>query len=266
MPEVTAPAPAGAPAPAAAAAPPPAEPSLLASVTDEPDLSKTIPEKFHVKGADGKLDVAASVAKAEEHRAHLEKRAGTGDLPPKTADDYTITVPEELKAAFDPAKDPLLGEFRAEAHKRGLTQGQFDFVLAEFFKRVPQLGDQLADHDRAKAEAEVRAEWKDEPTFQKNLVAARRAVVAYAGKDADTVLARYGNDATFVRMFAKIGAEMKEDKGVPGDAGLGDLDFGKRAIELRTEIVKLPKGDPRRVAMQAELDGLYARRYPNKVA
>ena len=59
-----------------------------------------IPEKYQVKKEDGSLDIEASSLKLAEAYGHLEKRMGSGDVPPKTAADYQIAVPE----AFFPVK------------------------------------------------------------------------------------------------------------------------------------------------------------------
>lgn len=253
-------APTATPAPAAAApaAPAPAAETVLSAVTAQPAPADWIPEKFRVRGDGDAIDLVASARKIEEHRSHLEKRLGAGDVPPKSADEYKVTVPQEFAEAFKPESDPMLAEFRAEAHKAGLTQTQFDFALGEFFKRAPALIEQQVELKNDECQAELRKTWTDEETFRKQTSAAVRAVKTYAGEDAQTIINRYGNDPVIVRMLARMGAEVKEDT-PPAEAATAGLDITKRIAELQDEIPKLPRGDGRRAALQAELEGLFQR-------
>lgn len=260
-------APAPAPAPAAAPDPAPAngtaQPTALATAAQAQSFD-WIPEKFRVKGDGDALDLTASARKIEEHRAHLEKRLGAGDLPPKTADEYKVAVPDEYKDVYDPKSDPMLNEFRAEAHKHGLTQAQFDFTIGEFFRRAPQLIERDVALKAEECTAALRQVWADETTYRRETSAALRAVQTYGAGDAEQLIARYGNDPLFIRAMARIGAEIKEDQ-PPAGTGAAAPDFDKRVAELQDEIPKLPRGDGRRAAMQAELDALFAKRYGTAV-
>lgn len=51
------------------------------------------------------LDIEASSLKLAEAYGHLEKRMGSGDVPPKAAADYKIAVPEALKDVWNPKED-----------------------------------------------------------------------------------------------------------------------------------------------------------------
>jgi hypothetical protein len=81
----------------------------------------TIPEKYQVKKEDGTLDIEASSLKLAEAYGHLEKRLGSGDVPPKTAEEYQVTVPDALKDVWKPDDDTLLQDFKKEAHSKGMT-------------------------------------------------------------------------------------------------------------------------------------------------
>ncbi|MFX4650851.1 hypothetical protein ABTB10_19455, partial [Acinetobacter baumannii] len=64
-----------------------------------------------------------------------EKRVGTGDLPPKTADEYKLE-----REDFEGFKaDESNKEFLAEAHKHGITNKQLDFLISEYDKRAVDL-------------------------------------------------------------------------------------------------------------------------------
>lgn len=99
-----------------------------------------IPEKYQVKKEDGTLDVEASLLKLAEAYGNLEKRIGTGDIPPKSAGDYEIAVPDMFKDAIDPKTDPMMQDFITKAHRAaGFTQTQMDLAMGEYFAIAPQL-------------------------------------------------------------------------------------------------------------------------------
>jgi hypothetical protein len=143
---------------------------------------------------------------------------GTGDLPPKTADDYAITVPDALKDHWKPESDVLLQEFKKEAHSKGLTQGQFDFVMAKYMDIAPQLvagSQQLSVDD---CNAQLRTEWKTDDQYKAEVGKAHKAAVGYGGADAEGIVKDYGNDPRIIRLLARVGAEMGEDQSLnPGD-------------------------------------------------
>lgn len=255
-------APAAAPAPAAGAAPAPAAgaaaPNALQAGAPAPTFD-WMPEKYRVAAADGKLDMEASAKKLADGYANAVKRIGTGDLPPESADKYAVTVPDEFKEAFK-ADDKMLAEFRSQAHAKGLTQGQFDFVLGEFFKRVPALAEQQTELARSECEAELRKSWPREDDYRGNLTAAFRAATAYGGPDAEALIADYGNDPRMVRLLAAIGKELREDSPPADSLPAAPADIDKRIAELQDAIPKLPRADARRTAMQSEFEALMAKK------
>jgi hypothetical protein len=181
-----------------------------------------IPEKFHVKKEDGSLDPEASARKVEEHRANLEQRLGSGDIRPKTADEYKINVPEQFKESLKPedlAKDEKLTAFLKDAHAAGLSQKQVDFALGEFFSRLPEIAGGIQRLDTDQCVAELRKGWKTDEEYRANNAAAYRAAQAYGGSDFDAILKDYGNDPRIVRMLANVGKEMGEAPHLPGGTG-----------------------------------------------
>src|SRR3990167_2282129 len=116
--------------PAGGGDPAPAAGSLLAGAA--PEQQEFIPEKYQVKKADGTLDLEQSSRKLAESYSHLEKRLGSGDAPPKTADEYAPEVGgggfnwEEFKA------DEGTQSFLKGAHAKGLTNDQVAFVIGEY--------------------------------------------------------------------------------------------------------------------------------------
>lgn len=247
------------PATAPAAAPAAAEPTLLAEVAGkaaEPDLA-WLPEKYHVKDAAGKIDLTASARKMAAGHDFFEKKVGAGDLPPKEAGEYQVNVPEEFKDVFKP-DDPMLAEFREAALKEGLTQRQFDLFMTEAVKRLPSLVEQQVQLKRSEAEAELRKAWPDQAVYAENLKAVNRAVSAYqqsAPTEFEQLMGKFGNDPDAIRLLAWVGAQMRTD-GPVHDAEAAVMNNRAREAELMDEIPKLPRNDPRRAKLQAELNQL----------
>ena len=211
-------APALVPAPAV---PAPSDPGNALAAGATPATPATIPEKYQVKKEDGTLDVEASSLKLAEAYGHLEKRLGTGDVPPKTADDYQIAVPDAFKDTWKPEDDPMLQEFKKDAHAAGLNQKQFDFVMSKYFKMAPDLVMGARKLDVEACNAQLRTEWKTDDQYKAEVGKAHKAAVGYFGADAEAIIAEYGNDPRMVRALAKIGAEMGEDRSINGGGGAG---------------------------------------------
>lgn len=171
-----------------------------------------IPEKYQVKNDDGTLNLDASARKLNEAYGHLEKKLGSGDVPPATPGEYTVNAPEQFKDVFQ-ADDPVLKGFLEKAHAAGMSQKQVDTALAQFFEYIPSLQQGNAALDSEAASSALRETWKDEGEYNTNLKGAFQAVSAYApqGK-AEELVQKYGNDPDFIRLMASVGKEMQEDK------------------------------------------------------
>jgi hypothetical protein len=208
-----------------------------------------IPEKYQVKKDDGSIDVEASSLKLAEAYGHLEKRMGSGDLPPKSAEEYQIAVPDALKELFDPKADPLMGDFLKDAHAAGLTQKQIDLVMGKYFELAPQLiegGKQLSADECI---ADLKQEWKTDDQYKAEVGKAFKAAQAFGDKDAEAIVNDYGNDPRIIRLLARVGAELGEDKSInPG----GQLPGGQSVESLmQSEAYNNPKhADHSRVSTQ----------------
>lgn len=226
-----------------------------------------IPEKYRVNGADGKLDINASSRKMAEAYSNLEKRVGTGDLPPKTVEEYAPKLAVEGFDWEEFKKDESSQAFLKGAHAKGLTNAQVEYVLGEYLKAAPQLLEGSAMLDQQQAGEALRSEWKTDAEFKSNLGASYRAAQAFGG-DGDglgsfaKLQAKFGNDPDFIAFTARIGREMNEDT-VPGGQAVSETDFTTKAAELRTKLQGMSMEDPQRKSVQAELDALYARQYPS---
>ncbi|HWU35459.1 MAG TPA: hypothetical protein VN023_09525 [Methylovorus sp.] len=186
-----------------------ADKSALAGGENKP----AIPEKYQVKKEDGTLDVEASSLKLAEAYKHLETKLGSGDLPPASADDYTVTPPEEYADVFS-KDDPLLQDFLKGAHEVALTQKQADYVLGQYFKIAPQLLEGGAANTVESATAALGELWKDPKERQENVAASYRASVALASKEGltfdDVEKAGLGNNPVFIRLMASLDKEMRQ--------------------------------------------------------
>ncbi len=211
--------PAPAPAPGEPAAPvapatPPA--SLLQTGGDPaPGGNEYIPEKFRTNNAEGAFDLEASARAMAESYSGLEKRFGSGDVPPKTAAEYKVEVPEALKEAIDPATDPGVQGFLSGALEAGLNQKQVDFVMGKYFEMAPKLAAGAAQFDATTATAELKKSWATEADFKRNVQnahVATNAAAQKAGIDMGEILSGpLGNNPTFLKLMAALGPEFSED-------------------------------------------------------
>lgn len=252
---VAAPAPAPAPAPAG---------SVLAAGAETTDY---IPEKYRVNKEDGSLDLDQSSRKLAESYKHLETRLGSGDVPPKTADEYTVKL--EGVEGFDWGEfkaDPDTQSFLKGAHAKGLSNAQVEYVIGEYMKAAPNLIGGAAQLTQQDCTAALKAVWTDDQAMTQNVRASYRAAEAFAsepGKPGNfaALQAKYGNDPDFIAFTANIGKELKEDRAINGGAQVSEADFAVKTAELRDQLQALPAHDPKRKGIQAQLDDLYNSKY-----
>lgn len=171
----------------------------------------SIPEKYQVKKEDGSIDIEASSLKLAEAYTNLEKRIGTGDLPPKSPEEYQITVPDALKDTWNPKEDPLLGEFLKNAHAAGFTQKQIDLAMSQYMDIAPKLVAGASQLSAEECTAQLKAEWKTDEQYKAEVGKAFKAATGYGGSDAEGIIKDYGNDPRIIRLLAKVGGEMGED-------------------------------------------------------
>lgn len=174
-----------------------------------------IPEKYRTNKEDGTFDLDASSRKMADAYGNLEKRFGSGDVPPKDASEYKITVPDALKEAFDPATDPGLQAFTKGAIENGFTQSQMDFVMENYFTMAPKLAAGAAQYDAATATAELKQTWATDADFNRNVRNAyvgTEAAAQKAGLDVKAIMeGPLGNSPTFLKLMAALGPEFQED-------------------------------------------------------
>lgn len=218
-----------------------------------------MPEKYHVKAADGSPDLPATYAKVEAARAELERRMGAGEAPPKSADEYKVNVPaalaERIKAE-DLAKDPGFKDFLGKLHTAGLNQKQVDIAVGEFLDRSLKLQAGMNQLSADDCTAKLKTEWKTDELFKTGVSSAYRAASAFG--DVTALMAKYGNDPDFIRFAANVGKELSEDRGaMPGSQGASEVDI--EAL-TKTKAYWDPK-EPDHEATKAKVAAFYAAKY-----
>lgn len=248
-------APASATAPSSAA---PTAPAAPATAPSSADWRSALPEDIRpLAQAKG----WKSPAEALKSYAHLERLVGADKiaLPPKDAqgnrdwskwdgwsaigrpeapDKYAFRMPEGHSAtnddrAFQTHMAPLL-------HKAGLAQWQVDLLAQGMESFGSQHRDRLSSQTQqtyAASVQELQRDWG--AAFDRHLDLANRAVRQFGGPDLVRALssAGLGHHPAVVRAFARMGATLAEDSGLPaGSAGGG-------AGSARAEIQRL-KADP----------------------
>ena len=198
----------------------PAGTSLLSTGAGEQSADDWLPEKYRVMGDDGKLNVEGSARKLADAYSHLEKRMGSGDTPPKTADEYAPKVEVEGFKWDEFKADPRMQSFMKSAHAKGITNDQMGFILGEYAQLAPELVNGAATLDSEAAATQLRETWKTDAEFNKNIGLAFRAFNSLADDGDKGRMDEIGNNPMVIRMLAKIGAEMQEDAPAGGDVNL----------------------------------------------
>ena len=230
-----------------------------------------IPEKHRVTKDDGTFDLEASARKVAEAHGHLEKRFGSGDLPPKSADEYAPKVGVE-GFNFDEFKaDPAMQTFLKGAHAKGMTNDQLSFAIEQFLEVAPSLVEGSGKLDAEQCKAALSEVWAKPEEAKANYAYAFRATEAYAAKIGVTFeeieASGLADHPLFIRMMAAVGPELGEDTSPSTEGAGGGIsveEFENQAAALRQQLQELPVSDKRRPAVKAQYDALYAKRFGTK--
>lgn len=236
----------------------PAGNSLLSTGADEPGANDWIPEKYRVMGEGGILDIEGSARKLADAYSHLEKRMGSGDTPPKTADEYAPKVEVEGFKWDEFKADPRMQSFMKSAHAKGITNDQMGFILGEYAQLAPELVNGAAALDSEAATTQLREVWKTDAEFNKNIGLAFRAFNSLTDEGDRGRIDEIGNNPMVIRMLAKIGAEMQED--APAGADSNPAEQQTIRDLMKSEAYMNPKHtDHERVS--ATVKAYYLKRY-----
>ena len=222
--------------------------STVLSTGNDSSIETAIPEKFKVTAEDGSVDYKATVAKMNESYSYLEKKVGTGEVAPKSVDEYKLEREdfdfEEFKA------DESNKEFLSEAHKHGITNKQLDFLLSEYDKRAVDLVSNSSQIDTDTTVQTLQSDWGDK--YEANIFNAVKAARACGITDEQINNPLIGNNVAFIKMAAYFGSQMTEDKpinnGTPVNVDIQSL--------MRSEAFFNPK-HPDHKSVKAQIDSYY---------
>lgn len=207
-----------------------------------------VPDKFKVVSEDGSVDYKATVAKLSESYSGLEKRVGTGDLPPKTVDEYKIEREdfdlEEFKT------DPSNKEFLESAHKHGITSKQLDFLLSEYDKRAVDLVSTSSQFDTDQTVQSLQQEWGS--NYESNIFSAIKAAKSAGLTEEQINDPVIGNNPTIIKALSYFGSQLNEDKPISGGSAV------KTDVQslMRSEAFFDPK-HPDHKSVKAQVDSYY---------
>ncbi|HEN9513100.1 TPA: hypothetical protein U9I88_003508 [Acinetobacter baumannii] len=222
--------------------------STVLSISNNSSNETAIPEKFKVTAEDGSVDYKATVAKMNESYSYLEKKVGTGEVAPKSVDEYKLEREdfdfEEFKA------DESNKEFLTEAHKHGITNKQLDFLLSEYDKRAVDLVSNSSQIDTDSTVQTLQSDWGDK--YEANIFNAVKAARACGITDEQINDPMIGNNVAFIKMAAYFGSQMTEDKpinnGTPVNVDIQSL--------MRSEAFFNAK-HPDHKSVKAQIDSYY---------
>ena len=222
--------------------------STVLSISNDSSNETAIPDKFKVTAEDGSVDYKATVAKMNESYSYLEKKVGTGEVAPKSVDEYKLEREdfdfEEFKA------DESNKEFLTEAHKHGITNKQLDFLISEYDKRAVNLLSNSSQIDTDTTVQTLQSDWGDK--YEANIFNAVKAARACGITDEQINNPLIGNNVAFIKMAAYFGSQMTEDKpvsnGTPVNVDIQSL--------MRSEAFFNPK-HPDHKSVKAQIDSYY---------
>ena len=216
-------------------------------------INETIPEKYRVNKEDGTFDLEASARKLADGQANLEKRLGAGDLPPKSAEEYALELPEGLD--FEALKgEPEMQALLKSGHEAGLNNKQMSWAVNQMIAAVQGNAEEVA----AQATASLKDVWKTDAEFKQNVDQAYKAASAFmepAELEAFMKRGGPGDNASIIKMLAKVGAEMGEDKPV-ADANSSTSEAQSVSSLMASEAYSNPK-HPEHAQVKAKVDAYY---------
>lgn len=215
----------------------------------------TIPEKFHVKREDGSLDEQATLDKFLNSYQELEKRMGSGEAPPKDETGYKLDYsgfPDGFQINPEAEKRLL-----KRMHGGGLSNKQVQTVIDHFGDLLKEGAATQATQRQTATEALKQAWGK---SYDANLSDALNAFNALADEDDRANIKQIGNNQAMLRILAKIGKELREDRHVSGEVVVSDED----AEQLKKSEAYWNAKHPDHKAVVAKVTAHYDRKFPAK--
>jgi hypothetical protein len=190
----------------------------------------------------------------------LERRLGSGDAPPQTVEGYKLNVPEAFKdlSADELAKAPGVQALLKDLHGAGASQKVVDAALGAFMREGAAMREAAPALAAADCEAALRQTegWQSDQQYRQQIGLAFNAARSVFGKDADGIVADYGNDPRLIRGLAEIGREMQEDAPPSAEA---QAQLEQSLDQLESSGAFLNPADPQHAATVAKVSALRAR-------
>ncbi len=235
------------------------EDKTLQNIKDLPGMAKMLVSAQKMVGAD-KIVIPGEHA-TEEDWGNVFNKLGR----PETPDGYKLVKPENIPEGL-PYNEEGVTAFKTVAHKLGLlpeqTKALFEWYnssVIDGFTQAQNTHKETLDN----AVAALKKDWG--AAYDQKMKTALDAVRAFADEDAYAALEEgLGNDPRLVKVFAKIGESISEDK----------LKGGNQAHtpkEAQSEINRIladkkhpyhNKKDPGHKAAVGQMEQLYAEVYP----
>jgi len=243
------------------------EAQAVTEVTNESGAAQAandnwLPEKHVVKKEDGTIDLEASARKQADAYRALEKRLGTGDIPPKTAEEYAPELKVEGFDLEELKQDEMYQDFAKKAHEAGMTNAQFSLAVNEFLPRVAELLQADSVQTAAACDEELAKVWTTPNEMTVNKQNALRTIKAFADSPDQerAIIKAVGNNAEALKLLAKIGPELQEGR-APQAAGLPamiDIEALQKSEAYWNE------NHPEHSATKAKVARYYESKYPKK--
>lgn len=195
-------------------------------------------DKFRVLNPDNTVNLEMSAEKMANSYKSLASRLGTGDVPPKSADEYNIKIESETLNFDDFKKDPENQGFLSKALECGMTSKQVEFVLNEYARVMPAAFDRFKGLTQEQAQSELTETWKSEAEFKSNIKDAFSAFNKYASPEDKGKIDEIGNNPIIIRLLANMGKNLREDAPPAKNTGLEPDDVQKI---MKTDAYRDPK-------------------------
>lgn len=223
-----------------------------------------IPDKFHVKGADGSLDLDATGRKFVDSYKSLERRLHNSPSAPVPFEGQ-YAAPKDFPMEAE-AVQATFGEFMDGARALGFTQEQMDYVLGQYLPHAQSLVQGAAELPARDAETALREVWTDQATYSRNMDAAWDAVRALSnasGLSFEEMAGAIGNSPKLIRALAAIGPEFREGS-VPNVSG--GAPAGTSIQDLQKHPAYSDPKHPQHEAVSKAVRDYYESRYGNAPA
>jgi len=151
---------------------------------------------------------------------------------PETADKYKFSVKESLPEGTQIPEEPMIRDW---LHQAGTSQDQADLLFKMYMENRLN-GEKVTQENKDKTLAEATVKLRAEYGLQYDakLALAEKAYKAFEDADSAAFWKEHGNNPAMVRMFARVGESISDDKMLGG--GVITSTPGQAQAEINTII------------------------------